>query len=247
MDISKEEKKWELVWNDEFEGTCIDRDKWGFELGYIRNNELQYYTDRKENAWIENSNLIIEARKEDFNGFKYTSASLNTKGKNSFKYGRIEIRAKLPYGKGIWPAFWTLGNSFGTSGWPVCGEIDIMELVGGGVVNDSTTYANLHWGENGNHKNVKGSTVLESGIFADDYHNIGVEWDENHISWFVDDKIYETFIIDKKGMKSFHEPHFILINLAVGGEWPGDPYEATVFPQRYYIDWIRIYKRSEKV
>jgi beta-glucanase (GH16 family) len=244
MGFSKSEG-WNLVWNEEFDGTYIDRSKWDFEIGYIRNNELQYYTDRNENAWVENSNLVIEARREDFNGHKYTSASLNTNGRHSFKYGRIEMRAKLPYGKGIWPAFWTLGSNFNTVGWPDCGEIDIMELVGGGIENDAKTYANLHWGNKDIHENVSGSMVLESGIFADDYHVIGIEWDEKQISWYVDDRTYYTAAIDVEGMEAFHRSHFILINLAVGGNWPGSPDESTVFPQRYYIDWVRVYEKTK--
>lgn len=237
-------REWELVWSDEFDGNSINRENWDFEIGYIRNNELQYYTDREENAWVEGSNLIIEARKEEFCGYKYTSASLNTKGRHSFTFGRLEMRAKLPFGKGIWPAFWTLGESFVTEGWPNCGEIDIMELVGGDRKNDSTTYANLHWGYEGQHQNLAGSMELQTGIFADDYHIIGVEWDEKQISWFVDDIVYQTFQLDRKGMESFQKPHFILVNLAVGGNWPGDPNEATIFPQRYYIDWIRVFRKK---
>lgn len=241
---TNQKQEWRLVWNEEFEGTSIDKSKWNYELGYIRNNELQCYTDRCENARIENSNLIIEGRKEEFEDFNYTSASLNTNGKFSFKYGKIEMRAKLPYGKGIWPAFWTLGANFNTIGWPYCGEIDIMEMVGGGRENDAKTYANLHWGENGGHMNVNGNMTIESGVFADDYHVIGIEWDDKQMSWYVDDKTYFTTAIDKEGMESFHKDHFILINLAIGGNWPGSPDETTVFPQRYDIDWIRVYEKN---
>lgn len=234
---------WKLVWSEEFDGGEINRNIWSFEEGYIRNKELQYYTSRPENAYIQDQKLVIESRKEEHKGYAYTSASLTTKNRKTFLYGRIEMRAKLPYGKGIWPAFWLLGASFeGDTDWPACGEIDIMELVGGGA-GDRTLYANVHSpNANGGLDYAGANTyVLENGRFCDDYHIIGLEWNPDTIEWVVDGKVY--FKADISGIPCFHKEHFLLVNTAVGGAWPGDPDEETVFPQYYHIDWIRYYKK----
>jgi beta-glucanase (GH16 family) len=238
---------WKLIFFDEFEGDIIDRSKWGNEIGFIRNNELQYYTDRPGNAYIENSCLIICGRREDYKTAAYTSASLNTQGRHDFKYGRIEMCAKLPYGKGIWPAFWTLGTDIDEVDWPECGEIDIMELIGGegnvgGEGGDNLIYANLHYTD-GESPNENNSYVLpkEKGRFCDDFHVIGCEWDEQEIKFYVDDNIYFRGSIADKPY--FQKPHYILLNLAIGGEWAGDPAPETIFPQYYYIDWVRVYQK----
>jgi beta-glucanase (GH16 family) len=238
------DKKWELVWSEEFDQSQIDTNVWNYELGYIRNLELQYYTSKPENSYIENGELVLEAREEEYKGFKYTSASINTKNKKNFLYGKLEMRARLPFGKGIWPAFWSLGAAFeGDSDWPVCGEIDIMELVGGNQ-GDATIYANLHSPNPNGEEHMsfeEGNTfILEGEKFNDNYHIIGIEWNEKEIKWYVDDKYY--FHADISNIPCFHKEQFILLNLAVGGRWPGDPDENTVFPQSYHIDWIRYYR-----
>jgi len=232
-----------LLFSDEFNSPGIDQSVWGYEIGYIRNNELQYYTDRPENAYIENGNLVIEARREDYRGFAYTSASLNTQGKLSWMYGRMEMRARLPYGQGVWPAFWTMGENFPQVGWPICGEIDIMELIGGGKGRDDRVYGTLHWDYYG-HISDQAYFDLPSGIFADEYHVFAINWTPTAIAWYVDDTAYSKLDLLQTGRDKafFHAPHFILLNLAIGGNWPGQPDTATVFPQKYYIDYVRVYK-----
>jgi beta-glucanase (GH16 family) len=232
---------WQLVWSDEFNGPSIDTSAWGYEIGYIRNQELQYYTNRPENARIETGNLVIEARRDNWNGHAYTSASLNTHRKKSWKYGRIEMRAKLVYGKGMWPAFWAMGE---TGSWPACGEIDIMEMVGfGGGVGDNVLWGTIHWDDNG-HTSSGDSTKLSAGKFADAYHVFGIEWDSVQIRWTLDSSQYFSTPITGAAQSEFHQRFWILVNLAVGGTWPGSPDSSTVFPQQYLVDWIRVYQKS---
>jgi len=235
---------WQLAWSDEFNGPNIDTATWGYEIGFIRNNELQYYTSRTNNARIESGNLVIECKRESFNGAQYTSASLNTSGKKSFKYGRIEMRAKLPYSKGLWPAFWTLGQNINTVGWPACGEIDIMEMIGGGVGFDDKTYGTVHW-DNGGHQGNGSSYQLTSGKLADAYHIYAVEWDSTQIKWFFDSVNYHTVNITDPQFSELQAPHYILLNCAIGGSWPDSvgktPDATTVLPQKYYIDYVRVY------
>jgi len=233
-----------LIWSDEFDGPSIDLSKWSFEVGYIRNNELQYYTDNdSDNAYIENGNLVIEARQEEMDGYAYTSASLNTKGKFSTLYGRIEMRAKLPYGKGMWPAFWTMGANYDTVGWPASGEIDIMEMIGGGKGKDDLVHGTIHWQEGiQGHQSMAGTKQLSTGIFADDYHVFAIDWAPDLVTWYLDGAPYSTAYLYTDAMKDeFGKPQFILLNLAVGGNWPGSPDASTVFPQKYYIDYVRVY------
>ncbi len=240
---------YELVWSDEFNGTTLNTNIWNIEVNDFGggNNELQYYTDRQENLRIENGNLVIEARKENYLTRNYTSARITTQNKISFQYGRIEARMKLPYGKGIWPAFWMLGESISSVGWPNCGEIDIMELVGGGT-NDSKVHCTLHWGPvtNGNHPMYGTSYTLPSGKFADDYHIFAVEWDEKTIRGYCDNTQYYVIDISKTGLEAFHNPFFIILNLAVGGNWPGSPDATTVFPQKMFVDYVRVYKKTSQ-
>jgi beta-glucanase (GH16 family) len=236
---------WQQVWSDEFNGTAIDTSNWGYEIGFIRNSELQYYTSRPENARIESGNLVIECRRESYNGAQYTSASLNTQGKRSFRYGRIEMRAKLPYSKGLWPAFWTLGVNISTVGWPACGEIDIMEMIGGGEGFDDKTYGTIHY-DNGGHQGNGSSYQLPTGIFADAYHIFAVEWDSTNIKWFMDGVNFHTVNISNQSIYSeLHQSQYLLLNLAIGGSWPNSvgktPDASTVLPQKYYIDYVRVY------
>ena len=242
-----------LVWSDEFNGTDIDRNNWIYDLGTGAekglngwgNNELQYYTDRSENARIEDvpgggRALVIEARKESYQGSSYTSARLLTQGLRDWTYGRIEARIKLPVGQGIWPAFWMLGSNISTNPWPECGEIDIMEYLGH---EPSKVHGTIHYGRP--HAYEGDSYSLPNGNFSDDFHVFGIIWSEGEIRWTVDGETYLT----KRNWSSslddfpapFDRPFFILLNLAVGGTWPGYPDSSTTFPQKMYVDWVRVY------
>ncbi|MEM5948455.1 family 16 glycosylhydrolase [Spirochaetia bacterium 38H-sp] len=236
---------WQLAWSDEFDGPEIDRDIWVFETGNGANgwgnNELEYY--KEENAFIEDGMLVIEAKKETvstgYKDFHYTSARMKTQGKYDFTYGRVEIRAKLPKGQGIWPALWMLGSDIGSKGWPRCGEVDIMELVGH---EPSTVHGTIHapfsYGANG----IGAAYKLKKGDFSNDFHVFAIEWDEDEIEWYVDDVLYHVVNKDEIGPDwVFDHNFFFIFNVAVGGNWPGSPDNSTVFPQRMYVDYIRVY------
>ena len=231
-----------LVWQDEFNGTSLSSD-WIYEIGTGSwgwgNNELQYY--RQDNTSVENGYLIITAKQQNFGGSNYTSSRLKTQGLNFFKYGRIDIRAKLPYGKGIWPALWMLGENFSSVGWPSCGEIDIMELIGGNGYNDRTVHGTVHWNENG-HAMYGGSNSLPSGKFHDEFHVFSIIWDQNSIRWLRDDIQYHTINITGNNLSAFHENFFFIFNVAVGGNWPGSPDNTTVFPQMMVVDYVRVFQ-----
>lgn len=231
-------KKYELIWSEEFEGNTLDETKWSHEIGYIRNHELQYYTDGGHNTFLKNSCLVLQGRKEPFEGFEYTSASIHTAGKAEFLYGRIEMRAKLPEGQGIWPAFWTLGADFAKAGWPECGEIDMMEMIGG--EGDNRIYATLHY-PGSSLNEISHEASLQEGRFCDDFHVFGIDWSEDEICWAVDGIIFCRLDIRKK--PAFHKKHFLILNLAIGGDWPGAPDTTTVFPQEYRVDWVRYYRQ----
>jgi beta-glucanase (GH16 family) len=235
-------QNYQLVWSDEFSDATINTSNWTHETGGTGwgNNELEFYTSRSVNSYIQNGSLVIEAKKENYGGKNYTSARMITKGKRYFTYGKIEARIKLPYGKGIWPAFWTLGENISTVGWPACGEIDIVELIGGGT-NDKKVYGTAHWESNG-HAQYGGSYTLSSGIFADNYHVFSITWTSTKIDWFVDGIKYVTIDITPAGLQAFHKNNFIILNLAVGGNWPGNPDSTTVFPQKMYVDYVRVYQ-----
>lgn len=245
-------KKFTLAWNEEFDGKEINKELWNYEIGYIRNDEPQYYTDSKENAYIEDSCLVIELKKTDDSSRPYTSASLNTLGNFDFCYGKLEMRAKLPYGQGIWPAFWCLGANFKEVGWPKCGEIDIMELMGGEYPGNATRPFCLHFGDNvvqstihhpeKTEENISRAMELKDEIYADDFHVFGMEWNDKWIKTYVDSYVYNK--IDISNLPAFHLPHFVLVNLAMMS-W-SLPNEKNVFPQKYYIDWIRYYKEEEE-
>lgn len=232
------------VWQDEFEGSSLSED-WTYEIGTGSNgwgnNELQYY--RKENTTVEDGYLIIEARKENFGGRSYTSSRLVTQDKQSFQYGRIDIRALLPQGQGIWPALWMLGEDFNTVGWPACGEIDITEMIGGNG-RENEVHGTLHWDHNNTHASYGGSYELSSGIFADEFHVFTIIWDQNNIKWYVDDNHYHTTDITPSTMSEFHDKFFFIFNVAVGGNWPGSPNTATVFPQRMVVDYVRVFQKN---
>ncbi|MBJ6362767.1 RICIN domain-containing protein [Paenibacillus sp. GCM10012307] len=229
-----------LVWSDEFNGSTINSNNWTFEIGTGSNGwgneELQYYTSRPENARIENGNLVIEARQESYGGRNYTSARLKTQGKQTFKYGRIEARIKLPKGQGLWPAFWTLGSDITSVGWPRSGEIDIMEHIN----NENNTYGYIHWYANNNVSYGGASHTFD----VTDYHVYAIEWTPSSIKWFVDGiQFREANIANNiNSTNAFHNDHFLLLNMAVGGRWPGSPNSSTVFPAKMYVDYVRVYK-----
>lgn len=243
--------EWKLVWNDEFETPgAPDPSKWTYEEGFIRNRESQYYTrDRRENARVENGVLVIESRKEQY-GPKpagYTSASLTTEGKASWKHARIEVRAKLPAGRGMWPAIWMLGVNRREAGWPRCGEIDIMENVG---FAPDVIHANIHT-QTYNHvkKTGKGARITVPQPHTA-FHVYSVEWNEERMDFFVDGKQYFGFENEKSGVEvwPFDQPFYLILNAAVGGAWGGQKgIDDSIFPQRYEIDYVRIFSRSATV
>ncbi len=237
-------KKYELVWSEEFNYSGLpDSSKWGYETGYIRNNEKQYYTyKRSENARVEGGMLVIESRKENWKGFQYTSASINTLGKDSFPVNtRTEIRAKLPKGKGIWPALWMMGTDIKTVDWPACGEIDIMEYLGRtpGVI-----YSTFHWqnalrSDSALHLSKGDSTRYNDA--TENFHVYGVERTADKLSFFVDDKYFFEFKADSTVKSNlFQHPFYLLINTAVGGDW-GRDVDPAIFPQKFYVDWVRVF------
>lgn len=232
-----------LVWNDEFDGSSLSSD-WNYELGTGNNgwgnNELQYY--RQENVEVSEGLLKITAKEELFGGKNYTSSRITTQGKQSFMHGRIDIRAALPYGQGIWPALWMLGDNFSSVGWPECGEIDIMELVGGAGTNDKTVHGTIHWDDNGSHASYGGSNSLSEGIYAEEFHVFSIIWDQSSIKWLRDDIQYQVADITPAGLSEFQESFFLIFNLAVGGNWPGSPDGSTVFPQTMAVDYVRVFQ-----
>jgi beta-glucanase (GH16 family) len=242
---------WDLVWSDEFDYEGLpDPEKWGYEVGYIRNDELQYYTEkRKENARVEDGMLIIEARKDGDTvpgaTRGYTSASLHTKDTATWTYGRIEVRAKLPQGVGTWPAIWTLGVNIDEVGWPACGEIDIMEHVG---FQPGLLHGTVHT-EAYNH--VKGTARGGSFYRPDpyeDFHIYAVEWFEDHIDFYIDEYKYFTFKNEHTGVDTwpYDAPQYLILNLAIGGSWGGQQgVDDSIFPQPYVIDYVRVFKLKE--
>ena len=232
-----------LVWQDEFDGNSLNTKFWSFDIGTgvdgWGNHELQYY--REENVEVQNGYLTITAKKEAYSGKQYTSSRIKTEGKKSFLYGRIDMRAKLPKGQGIWPAFWALGANHNTVGWPLCGEIDFMEMVGGGPGKDNTVHGTVHY-EHGGHQYVGGSHTLTSGDFYDKFHVFSIVWTANKLTWYVDNEEYYSFDTTDEHKDEFRRPYFILLNMAVGGIWPGSPDVNTVFPQKYIIDYVRVFQ-----
>jgi beta-glucanase (GH16 family) len=234
---------WVLDWSDEFEGRALDHGKWVEELGGhgFGNNELQVYTARPENVRVEGGNLVIEARREDREGRHYTSARIKTAGLFERTHGRYEARIQIPRGQGIWPAFWLLGADCESTGWPRCGEIDIMENIG---KEPSTVHGTMHGpGYSGEHGFGKPSSI--EGAFADGFHVYAVEWEPREIRWYRDGMLYHTARPELvKGDWVFEHSFFVILNLAVGGDWPGNPDASTVFPQRMLVDYVRVYRRS---
>ncbi|MDA9773737.1 family 16 glycosylhydrolase [Saprospiraceae bacterium] len=235
-----------LNWQDEFNGSSIDLGCWTHEIGNSGwgNNELQYYTNEDGNSYLSDGSLIIEAKEEDYNGAPYTSARLITKDKKTFTHGRVDIRAILPEGQGIWPALWMLGNNISEVSWPACGEIDIMELVGH---KPSETHGTAHWGNQGSPSTYKGNGYSLSGgaKFSDEFHVFSLIWEPNKITWFVDDnQFYNLSDTDVNGNYPFNAPFFFIFNIAVGGNWPGYPDASTQFPQKMIVDYIRVFDKN---
>lgn len=248
IDSAAKRNGYKLVWSDEFDGPGLpDAKKWSYEVGGNGwgNNELEYYTDRRpENARIENGSLIIEARKEDWQGKNYTSARLVTKGKAEWKYGRIEARAQLPAGRGTWPAIWMLGADISKVGWPRSGEIDIMEHVG---FDEGVIHGTIHT-EAYNHskKTQKGQEVPIKNVTTD-FHLYAIEWTADKIDFFVDNQKYYT--VEKAVLGSdvaqwpFEQPFFLILNVAVGGGWGGQKgVDESIWPQRMEVDYVRVYQ-----
>lgn len=240
---------WTLVWADEFSGNAVNPEHWTYDLGAggWGNNELQSYTTA--NATVQDGELRITAQKNADGS--YTSARLKTQGRLSWTYGKFAARMRLPRGQGIWPAFWMLGTSITTVGWPACGEIDIMEMVGGGEDRDDSAYGTIHWDAGGHAFTGSGRIELvDPEIFHDDYHVFEVEWTTAAIIWRIDGVETARTSIDRATLpdrSEFHSPFFLLLNLAVGGNWPGVPDANTVFPQVLAVDWVRVYASEATV
>jgi beta-glucanase (GH16 family) len=244
---------WRLIWSDEFNGPAIDGSKWSFEVngGGGGNNELQYYTARPENARIENGRLVIEARKEQYSGpdgtRQYTSARLRTLNKGDWLYGRFEARIKLPRGQGIWPAFWMLPSNNKYGNWAASGEIDILEAINTNAAGGNTIYGSIHFGNTW--PNNKHTTVAYKPptSIADNYQTYAVEWEPRAIRWYVNNVLYSTQTQWDSGGGPYPAPFdqrfHLLLNLAVGGNWPGSPNATTVFPQRMEVDYVRVYQK----
>ena len=231
---------YKLVWSDEFNGKSIDPNKWKYDIGGDGwgNNELEYYTNRKENVYVSKGYLHIKAKKESYQGKDYTSARLLTKGKFEFKYGYVEAKIALPKGNGIWPAFWMLGRNIDQVGWPACGEIDILETIN----TENKVYSTCHWQSNGGHAqyglNSKNFDVTK-------FHTYSLEWDSNYIRTFVDGtKFYEMKITGGTGNTgALHNKFFLILNVAVGGNWPGFSVDSKQLPTEMPVDYIRVYQR----
>ncbi|HWS90577.1 MAG TPA: glycoside hydrolase family 16 protein [Pyrinomonadaceae bacterium] len=250
---------WTLVWSDEFNGpagSAVDGTKWVAEVGNGSNgwgnHQREYNTGSTKNASMDGAgNLVITAIRESlgkryrcwYGECQYTSARLKTQGRFEQAYGRFEARIRVPFGQGIWPAFWMLGDNIQTAGWPNCGEIDIMEHIGR---EPYTVYGTIHGPGYSGASGIGAPYTLTSARFTDDFHVFAVEWEPNQVRWYVDGNLYQTRTpadLPTGSAWVFDHPHFMILNLAVGGYWPGDPDSTTVFPQKMYIDYVRVYRQ----
>jgi beta-glucanase (GH16 family) len=232
---------WNLVWQDEFDGTALGpawvADTGGHGWG---NNEKQYY--RAENARVEDGCLVIEARRERYGTREFTSARIKTQWRQAWRYGRIEARVKVPRGQGIWPAFWALGDDMPTAGWPQAGEIDIVEVIGR---QPRRAYGTIHGPGYSGGKGISGWFDAADGELADRFRVYAVEWEPQEIRWYLDDTLYKTVKASEvPGKWVFDHPFFLLLNVAVGGNWPGDPDATTVLPQTMLVDYVRVYQHA---
>jgi beta-glucanase (GH16 family) len=228
------------VWHDEFEGAALGS-TWTAEIGGDGwgTNEKQFY--RPENARVEGGNLVIEARRERFGTRDYTSARLKTQGRAAWRYGRIEARARVPRGQGIWPAFWSMGEDLPSAGWPTAGEIDIVEVIGR---EPRRVYGTVHGPGYSGSGGIGGWYDVPAGEVADAFRVFVVEWEPTAIRWYVDGALFKSVTpIDVPGRWVFDHPFFIILNVAVGGNWPGDPDASTLFPQSMLVDYVRVYQK----
>lgn len=236
---------YKLAWADEFDGTELNTSNWEYETGTGNNgwgnNELQYY--REDNLTLLNGHLVITAKNQRFAGNNYTSSRIKTQGKRAFKFGRVDIRAALPEGKGLWPALWMLGTNITSVGWPACGEIDIMELTGD---QPNRVLGTVHFGADVSQRQFRtGSKFLQGGRnFQDEFHVFSINWKEDLIEFYVDDELYHTITPASTGNQPypFNKPFFFIMNVAVGGDLPGNPDETTPFPQSMIVDYIRVFQ-----
>lgn len=234
---------WTLLWHDEFDKSVIDTSVWTFEVNGNGggNNELQYYTSEPRNAFVENGTLVIQALKENYSGKQYTSARMNTTYKRDWLYGRVDVRAKTPTGRGLWPAIWMLPTDWVYGGWPASGEIDIMELLGH---EPSKVYGTIHWGQDAAHHLSSGGfyTLPNGASFANGFHTFTLEWSSDSLKWFVDGTRYH---VERNG-PPFDKRFHLLLNVAVGGNWPGSPDATTVFPQVMQVEYVRVYSKASQ-
>lgn len=233
-----------LVWQDEFDGSALNASNWKHELGTGSggwgNNELQFY--RQENTKVAKGYLVITAKEEAFQGSKYTSSRIISSGLREFKYGRIDIRAALPKGQGIWPAAWMLGANINTVPWPACGEIDIMEMIGGNG-RENEIFGTVHWANaNNQREQFSGKTKLATGTFADEFHVFSIEWNSTSITWYLDNVQYHKIDTTPPNLSEFQNPFFFIFNIAVGGDLPGSPNTTTTFPQNFIVDYVRVFQ-----
>ena len=245
-----EERSWNLTWSDDFDGPAgqsPDADKWAFDVGTGDNGwgnvELQYYTDRTDNVALDgNGNLVITARRETFSGAPFTSGRIKTQGLFTQTYGRFEARIKSPYGPGLWPAFWMLGDNIDEVNWPLCGEIDIMEIRG---QQPNIMAGSVHGPGYSAGSSVTMNYGFEDRRFDTDFYVFAIEWGEGYIDYFVDDVLYQRITpADVDGDWVFDGPFFILLNIAVGGNYVGFPTSETPFPQPMEIDYVRVYEEQ---
>ena len=234
-----------LAWSDEFDGATLNLANWSHETGNGQNgwgnNELQFY--RPQNTSIQSGHLVITAKKEAFGGREFTSSRIITKGKQQFRYGRVDIRASLPKGQGLWPALWMLGANFDQVSWPACGEIDIMEMIGGNG-REKTVHGTVHWEHDGKHAQFGGEYSLASGTLSDKFHVYSVVWDATSIRWFIDNKQYHVIDTTPAQLDEFRRSFFFIFNIAVGGNWPGSPDASTAFPQHMIVDYVRVFQNN---
>lgn len=239
---------WDLICNDEFDGNILNQSIWSYQNGNgcpdicgWGNNELEWY--RPENSWVTNGALTIEAREEIFQTNDYTSTKLISQGKKAFQYGRVDVRAKLPRGKGLWPAIWMLGTNISSVGWPRCGEIDIMEMVGGNG-GEMTTHGTAHW-QNENGDKTQSGNGRTIGVGLDQaFHVYSIIWDELQLQFLLDDVPYHSIDLTSSEMEAFHKPFYMILNVAVGGDWPGSPTAATEFPTQMQVDYVRVFQKQ---
>jgi beta-glucanase (GH16 family) len=234
-----------LVWEDDFQGSTLNQSNWSYETGTGTNgwgnNELQFY--RRENTSLQDGHLVITAKKESYEGREYTSSRLVTKDKKQFRYGRIDIRAVMPKGQGLWPALWMLGSNFDTVGWPACGEIDIMEMIGGNG-RENTVHGTVHWQNNGTRAQFGGEKRITSGTLNDEFHVYSIVWDAISIRWFIDNEQYHVIDTTPAELDEFRRNFFFIFNVAVGGDWPGAPDATTTFPQHMIVDYVRVFQEN---